>query len=53
MGNWQESWYHPDDNIIENGQNTEESAEDLRRFAVTQTPAKNHQVTLMWKTLKE
>ena len=26
---------------------------DLRRLAVTQTPVKNHQLTLMWKTLKE
>ena len=26
---------------------------DLRRLAVTQTPVKNHQQTLMWKTLKE
>ena len=26
---------------------------DLRRLAVTQTPVKNHQLKLMWKTLKE
>ena len=26
---------------------------DLRRLAVTQTPVKNHQLILMWKTLKE
>ena len=26
---------------------------DLRRLAVTQTPVKKHQVTLVWKTLKE
>ena len=38
---------HPNDSIIENGQNTEKSSEDLRRFAVTQTPAKNHRLTLM------
>ena len=33
--------------IIENGQNTEKSAGDLRRLAVTQTPMKKHQLTLM------
>ena len=26
---------------------------DLRRLAVTQTPVKNHQLILMWKTLEE
>ena len=26
---------------------------DLRRLAVTQAPVKNHQLILMWKTLKE
>ena len=36
-----------------NGQNTEKSPGDLRRLVVTQTPLKNHQLTLMWKTLKE
>ena len=44
---------HPNYYIIEIGQNTENSLGDLRRFAVTQTPAKDHQLTLMWKTLKE
>ena len=33
---------YPNDYIAENGQNPE-----------TQTPVKNHQLTLMWKTLKE
>ena len=32
--------------IIENGQNTEKSPGDLRRFAVTQYPVKDHQLTL-------
>ena len=41
------------DSIAENGQNTETSRGDLRRLVVTQTPVKNHQLTLMWKTLKE
>ena len=29
------------------------SSGDLGRFTVTQTPVENHQLTLMWKTLKE
>ena len=37
--------------IIENGQNTEKSPGDLRRLAVTQSPVKDHQLTLIWKTL--
>ena len=43
---------HPNYYIIENGQNTEKSPGDLRRLAVTQTPVKDHRLTLMWKTLK-
>ena len=42
---------HPNDNIIENGQNTEKSPRDLRWLAVTQTPMKDNQLKLMWKTL--
>ena len=41
------------DSIIEDGQNTEKSPRDLRRLAVTESPVKNHHLTLMWKTLKE
>ena len=37
--------------IIENGQSTEKSPADLRRLAVTQRPVKDHQLTLMGKTL--
>ena len=37
--------------ITENGQNTEKSPGELRRPAVTQTPVKNLQPILMWKTL--
>ena len=33
---------HPNYNII--GQNTEKSPGDLKRFAVAQTPVKNHQL---------
>ena len=35
------------DSIAEDGQNPETSPGDLRRLAVTQTPVKNHQLTLM------
>ena len=48
-GEWRTSGDHPNDSIIENGQNTEKSPADLKRFAVTQTPMKNHQLTQMWK----
>ena len=51
LGSWRTSGDHPNYNIIENGQNTEKSPGDLRRLAVTQTPVKNHQLTLMCKTL--
>ena len=40
------------DGIIEDDQNTEKSPGDLRKLDVTQTPVKNYQLTLMWKTLK-
>ena len=38
---------------VENCENTKKSPGDLRKLAVTQTPVKNHQMSLMWKTLKE
>ena len=44
---------HPNDSIIEDGQYTEKSPRDLRRLAVPQTPVKNHQLTLMGKTLND
>ena len=37
----------PSNSIIENGQNPEKSPGDLRRLAVTQSPVKDHQLTLM------
>ena len=43
---------YPNDSIAENSQNPEMSPGDLRRLAVTQTPMKNNQLTLMSKTLK-
>ena len=42
---------HPNYSIIENGQNTEKSPGDLR-LALTQTPVRNHRLTLVRKTLK-
>ena len=43
LGNKKTSGDHPDNSIIETSQNTEKSAGDLRRLAVTQTPVENHQ----------
>ena len=40
-------------NIIEISPNTEKSPGDLRRLAITQTSVKDHQLTLLGKTLKE
>ena len=47
LGSWRSSGDHPNYYIIENGQNTEKNPGDLRRLAVTQTPVKDHQLTLM------
>ena len=47
LGNKRTSGDYPNYSIIENGQNTENNPEDLRRLAVTQTPVKNHQLKLM------
>ena len=51
FGSWWPSGDHLNSSIIENAQNTEKSPRDLRRLAVTQSPVKDHQPTLMWKTL--
>ena len=53
LGSWLISGDHPNDSIIENGQNTEKSPGDLKRLDVTQTPVKGYQLTLKWKSLKE
>ena len=37
---WRLSGDHPNDSIIENGQNNEKNPGDLRRLAVTQIPVK-------------
>ena len=44
---WRPSGDHPNNSIIGNGQNTERSLGDFKRLAVTQSPVKNHQITLM------
>ena len=41
------SWDHQDYCIIKIGQNTENSPRDLKRIAVTQTPVRNYQLTLL------
>ena len=38
---------HPNNNITEIDQNTEESPGNLKRLAFTQTPVRNHQLTLV------
>ena len=53
LGGWRTSGDDPNYCIIENDQNTEKSLRDSRKLAVTQTSVKDHQLTLMWKTLKE
>ena len=52
LGNERTSGDHPNYSIIEIGQNTQKSSGDLRRLAVTQTPARNHQLTLVGKSRK-
>ena len=47
FGNRRTSGDHPNDSTIEIGQNTEKSSGDLRRLAATQTPVKDHKLTLM------
>ena len=42
LGSWWTSGDHPNDSIIEDGQNTEKSPGDLRRLAVTQSQVKDH-----------
>ena len=46
LGNKTTSGDHSNYYIFENGQNTEKSPGVLRRFIVTQTPVKDHQLTL-------
>ena len=52
LGNKRINENHPDYSIFKIGQNTKKSPGDLKRLAVTQTPVENHQLTLVWKTIK-
>ena len=47
IGSWRTGRDYPKDSM------TEKNPGDLRGLAVTQTPVKNLQLILMWKTLKE
>ena len=53
LGKKKKSRDHLNYYIVENGQNTEKSPEDLGRLAFTQTLVKDHQLKLMGKTHKE
>ena len=48
-GNKRASGNHPNNSIVEISQNTKKSPRHLRRLAVTQTSAKENQLTLMFK----
>ena len=52
FGNKRMSEDHPNYSIIKIGQNTVENPGDLRRFAVSKTPVRNHRLSLLWKTRK-
>ena len=47
QGNKRMSGDNPNYSIADIGQNTEKSPGDLKRLAVTQTPVRNHWLTLM------
>ena len=49
LGNKRANGDHPNYSIIEIDQNTEKSLGYLRRFAVSQTPVRNHLLTVWWK----
>ena len=53
-GHWNKrmSGDHPNNSIVEIGQNAEKCPGDLRRLAVTQTPVKDYHLVQIWKTLK-
>ena len=52
VGNQRLNQDYPDYSIAENGKNTKGSGY-LKRLVVTQTPVKDHQLTLEWKTFKK
>ena len=44
LGSWRPSGDHPNDSIIENGQNTEKSPGDLLSLKITERPSANTDV---------
>ena len=52
LGNKRTSKDYPKYGFIKIGQSTEKSPGDLRRLVVTQTPVRNHRLTLVRKTRK-
>ena len=53
LGNKRMGGDYPNNCIVELGQNTEKSHRDLKKIAVTCTPVKDHQLTLVQKLSKE
>ena len=51
LGNKRTSGDYPNYSIIRSGLNSKKSPKDLMELAVTQSLVKDHQLTLMWKTL--
>ena len=47
VGNQRTNRDHPNYSIVKIGQNTEKDPQHLKRLFVTQTPSKNHQLTLL------
>ena len=48
--NWRTNQDDPDYSIVTTGWNMEKSPGDLRKLAVTQTPVKYQQLTMVWRT---
>ena len=53
VGNRSISQGNPNYSIAKIGQNTEESSGDSRRLSVSQSPVKDYQLMLVWKTQNE
>ena len=47
LGNTRTNTDHPNDSIVESGQNNEKNFRDLKKLAVTQTPVENNRLMLM------
>ena len=53
LGNKRTSRDHPNYSTVMIGQDTEKSPGYLMKLAVTQTTMEDHQLMMVWKTLKE